>query len=149
MTASGGPAGRAGTSWGDGADGPAPPAQPAFPGYLRESTVVVRRVDPWSVLRVAFAWSVVLMVVGLVAVVALYAILAGMGVFQSVNDVLAEVTGGGRFVLPGLGSVFAIALVLGFVDVVLLTALSTLGALIYNAIAALVGGVEVTLADAE
>ncbi len=47
----------------------------------------------------------------------------------------------------GLGRVMGLTLVIAAADVVLLTALATLSAFMYNLAAALLGGLEVTLAE--
>jgi hypothetical protein len=118
----------------------------------RRARLALRRIDPWSVFLFSFAGSLCLGVVLLVAVAALYAMLSALGVISSINDVFAEVTGGGAgsaspapLVTPGraLGA----AGILALIDVVLLTALATLGALLYNLCASLTGGIEVTLAE--
>jgi hypothetical protein len=75
-----------------------------------------------------------------------------MGVFQSVNKTLADMigaTGGsssGTFKITAKGVIGGSALI-GLVNVVLFTALATLGAFIYNVCADLVGGIELTLAE--
>ena len=45
------------------------------------------------------------------------------------------------------GTIFGGALLIGLVNIVLLTAMATIGAFIYNLTTDIVGGVEVTLAD--
>jgi hypothetical protein len=87
-------------------------------------------------------------IVLVVAVIALYALLTGMGVFTSVDNVLAKTAPGTHIGFP-LSRVVLVSIVVGAVDVVLLTALATLGAFIYNLVADLVGGVEVTLSERE
>jgi hypothetical protein len=93
-------------------------------------------------------------VVVIVATSVLYLALDAMGVFQSVNKTLEDMvgaTGGdssGTFKITAKGVIGGAAL-LGLVNVVLFTALATLGAFIYNVCADLVGGIEVTLAEKE
>jgi hypothetical protein len=84
----------------------------------------------------------------------LYLALDAMGVFDSVNKALAEMVGAtganakSSFKITAKGVIFGSAL-LGTVNVVLFTALATLGAFIYNVCADLVGGIELTLAERE
>ena len=47
----------------------------------------------------------------------------------------------------GFGRVVSLAIVIGVIDVILLTAISTLGAFLYNVCSALVGGLQLTLTD--
>lgn len=127
-------------------DGRSAPAR----GRGRRARLALRRIDPWSVFLFSFLGSLCLGVVLLVAVGALYAMLSSLGVVGSINDVVGEVTGGGPDsgpVAPLLtaGRALSAAGVLALIDVVLLTALATLGALLYNLCASLTGGIEVTL----
>jgi hypothetical protein len=96
--------------------------------------------------------SICLGVVLFAAVAALYAALDSLGVLGSLNSVLGEVAGSGapdEVIEPFItqGRVFGAAAVLAAIDVVLLTALATLGALLYNLCASLTGGVEVQLGE--
>ncbi|QGN46148.1 DUF3566 domain-containing protein [Micromonospora sp. WMMD558] len=118
----------------------------------RRARLNLRRIDPWSVMKFAFAVSVVLFIVVVVATSVLYLALDAMGVFASVNDSLTDLVsaGGGQstggFQITARGVILSSALI-GLVNVVLFTALATLGAFIYNVCADLVGGIELTLAE--
>jgi Transmembrane domain of unknown function (DUF3566) len=117
----------------------------------RRARLHVKRIDPWSTMKFSFAVSLVLFFVAVVATSVLYLALDAMGVFESVNQALAEMIGntggsGGGFKITAKGVVGGSAL-LGAVNVVLFTALATLGAFIYNVCADLVGGIELTLAE--
>lgn len=124
----------------------------------RRARLRLKRVDPWSVMKFSFAVSIVLFIVMVVATTVLYIALDAMGVFDTVNDMLAMLMGtsgdaGGAaagseesFRITAKGVIGAAAL-LGVVNMVLFTALATLGSFIYNVCADLVGGVEVTLAE--
>ena len=118
----------------------------------RRARLQLRRIDPWSVMKFAFAVSLVIFVVLVVATSVLYVILDGMGVFASVNDTIGQFLGSGSdgtaatFKITAKGVIGGAAL-LGVLNTVVSTALSTLGAFIYNVCSDLVGGVEVTLAE--
>jgi len=114
----------------------------------RRAKLQVRRVDPWSVLKFSLVLSVVLCVVLVVAVAVLYLLLSGMGVFESINKTVSSFREAGSdqplFTASG---VIGVALIVGLADVVLFTAMATLGAFAYNLCADLVGGIEVTLSE--
>lgn len=125
-------------------------ARPAMPPRgPRRAHLAIRRVDPWSVLKMTFVFSLGLLVVGLVAIVVLYGILDGMGVFTSITRFLHDVSASARSAqsYATLPRVFGFALLIGVVNVILLTALATLGAFVYNLCVDLVGGIEVTLTE--
>ena len=127
-----------------------PPSAPA-PG-TRRARLVLKRVEPWSVLKLSLVLSLALFVVGLVAVGVLYSVLEGMGVPAAVNQTVAEVTAGaggeqGFGDVLTLRGVLTVTVVVGAVNAVLLTALATLSALLYNLCAEVVGGVDVTLSE--
>ncbi len=128
-------------------------ARQAPPAKGRRARLVVSKVDPWSVMKLAFLLSFVGAVMFVVAVALLWEVLDGMGVFTSIADQVGSFTtdasGSGFDVLSylSLNKVLGGAIVLALVDVVLLTALATLGAFVYNVSASLVGGLHVTLSE--
>jgi len=113
----------------------------------RRARLTLTRIDPWSVLKASLVFTSCLLVVWMVAVLVLYGVLAGAGVFDSVNQTLSDVLAthvdfNGPVVIFG-------ALVLGAFNVVLLSALATVAAFAYNITAGLIGGLDVTLAEHE
>lgn len=113
--------------------------------HTRRAKLALRRVDPWSVFVLALIVSLFLGVVTIVAGYVLYGVLDAAGVPASVNKFVATVQGGDR-VLTSSRFVGAAAL-LAALNVVLLSVLATLGALLYNVCATFTGGVELTLAE--
>lgn len=118
-------------------------------GPVRAS-MQVRRFDPWSVLKVSLVLSVALFFVWMIAVAFLYLVLGGMGVWAKLNsnvgDLLTSASGSGGELVSS-GTIFGGAALVGLFNIVLLTAMATCGAFIYNLTTDLVGGIEVTLAD--
>ena len=122
----------------------------------RRAHLVLSRVEPWSVTKFSFVISLVAFIVLFVAVALLYGVLAGLGVFDSLTTTLRDLTSSGEG-QPAFdpASWFSASRVLGYtgligaLNVVLITALSTVGAVLYNLAADLVGGVEVTLSEGE
>ena len=119
---------------------------------VRRARLMLSRIDPWSVLKLAFLLSVALGVLTVVAAVGLYTLSDLLGVFDKINDVLGTVLGAesGNYTVQSLAPlslVTSLATVLSVINVILLTALATVGALLYNVCASLVGGFGVTLTD--
>ena len=139
-----------GTTAGAGAAEAAHPAP--RPASARRVRLTVSRVDPWSAMKISFLLSVALGIAGVVMVFVLWTILAGMGVFDQINGIIGQVVQDGqqRFDIMdfiGLGRVLSLSIVIAVIDVILVTAIATLGAFLYNVSSALVGGVQLTLTD--
>ena len=117
----------------------------------RKARLVIKHIDPWTVMKLSFVVSVVMLAVCVVAVAIVYGVLGKMGVWTQINTLVNEVspttTSKALHSPVSAGRVVGVAAVIGAINVVLLTALSTLGAAIYNLISDLVGGIEVTLTD--
>lgn len=118
-------------------------------GPVRAS-MQVRRIDPWSTLKVSLLLSVALFFVWMLAVAFLYLVLGGMGVWSKLNSNVGDLlnnTSGSSGELVSSGTIFGGAVLIGLVNIVLLTAMSTIAAFVYNLTTDLIGGIEVTLAD--
>ncbi|MEV6068279.1 DUF3566 domain-containing protein [Nocardia sp. NPDC052001] len=127
---------------------PAAVAAAAATGEPLRATVQVRHIDPWSTLKVSLVISVALFFVWMLAVGLLYLVLEGMGVWERLNSTFTDmVSDSSASGLIDAGTVFGYAGVIGMINVVLLTALSTVGVFVYNQCTDLVGGIQVTLAD--
>lgn len=128
---------------------PAPPrpplTRPAQPVRGRRARLSLRRVDPWSVFVTSLLLSLFLAVVTVVASFVLYVVLDALGVPASVNKAVTDVQGSGPLLTQGRFLGFG-ALVAA-VDVVLVTALASIGAMLYNICAGFTGGVEMTLVE--
>lgn len=124
--------------------------RPQQRGPVRAS-MQIRRIDPWSTLKVSLVLSVALFFVWMIAVAFLYLVLGGMGVWSKLNsnvgDLLTSASGASGGELVSSGTIFGGAALIGLVNIVILSAMATAAAFIYNLTTDLVGGVEVTLAD--
>ncbi|MFE6165335.1 DUF3566 domain-containing protein [Streptomyces sp. NPDC056486] len=121
----------------------------------RKARLRVAKADPWSVMKVSFLLSIALGICTIVAASVLWMVMDAMGVFSTVGGTISEATGSNESNGFDLQSFLSLPRVLMFttiiavIDVVLATALATLGAFIYNLSAGFVGGVELTLAEDE
>ncbi|MFG3525379.1 DUF3566 domain-containing protein [Streptomyces sp. NPDC047917] len=121
----------------------------------RKARLRVAKADPWSVMKVSFLLSIALGICTVVASAVLWMVMDAMGVFETVGGTISEATGsneGNGFDLQSflsLPRVLIFTSVIAVIDVVLATALATLGSFIYNLSAGFVGGVELTLAEDE
>lgn len=123
------------------------------PRVPRQTSLQLQRLEPWSVLKLSLVLSIAGFLAWMVAVGVLYGVLAGMGVWDELNGTYSDLTSvnnpqGSTELISG-GRVFGVAFVVGLVNIVLMTALATVGSLIYNVAAGVVGGIEVTLSEPE
>ncbi len=104
-------------------------------------------------MKTAFLLSIALGIVTVVAVAMIWEVIGAAGVWDSINDTVKEVVdepGTADFDIKdyvGTDRVLGFTMLVAAVDVVLMTAIATLGAFLYNMSAALLGGIEVTLAE--
>jgi hypothetical protein len=130
---------------------PQRPASPsAQPG--RRASLRLVHIEPWSVTRLAFVVSVAMMIVAVVAVSIFWVVLNVTGVWGQINDSVTSILSddSGSFDIKdylGFGRMVGLTLVLSAINVVLMTALATIGAHLYNLAAQLLGGLEVTFSD--
>ena len=116
----------------------------------RQAALQLKRLDPWSVLKLALVLSVVLFFIWLVAIGVLYGVLDGMGVWDRLNGTYADLVSGEAPTgspLISAGRVFGLAAVVGAINSLLFAVAVTIGAFVYNVSADLVGGIEVTLSE--
>ena len=125
--------------------------RPAPKAKVRKARLLASKVEPFSVLKLAFLLSVAFGVITVVASVAIWALLDLTGTFDSFNQLMRDAIGAeGTFDLRdvlSLGQVASYATIIAVVNVVVISVLSMLGAVLYNIAASLVGGVGVTLTD--
>jgi MFS superfamily sulfate permease-like transporter len=106
-------------------------------------------------MKFSFVVSLVAFVILFVAVTVLYGVLSGLGVFDSLQRVVNSVTSSQSSAGVNAKAWFSASKVLGYtallgsLNIVLITAMSTIGSVIYNLTSRLVGGVEVTLRETE
>ena len=115
----------------------------------RRVDLAIARIDAWTVMKVSFLLSVALGIALVIATIVLWLMVDAMHVFSQIEEFLQTV-GAGRFVLldyARLPRVISYATIVAVINVILLTALSTLGAMLYNVVASLVGGIKVSLMD--
>jgi hypothetical protein len=123
------------------------------PRQVRRAKLRVSRVDPWSVTKTAFLLSIAFGVMCVVSVFLVFSIMDAAGLWDKVNSTIQSVVNqkrGHQFDIKdyvAMSRVMGITMLISVIDVVLITALATLGAFIYNMSAAMLGGIEVTLAE--
>jgi Transmembrane domain of unknown function (DUF3566) len=121
----------------------------------RQAMLTLARVEPWSVMKFSFMVSVVAFIILFVAVAVLYMVLSSLGVFTSLQHTVSTITSSQGSSGTNISHWFTASRILGYtgmlgaLNIVLITAMSTIGAVIYNLIARTIGGIEVTLRETE
>jgi hypothetical protein len=106
-------------------------------------------------MKFSFVVSVVAFIILFVAVAVLYMVLSALGVFTSLQHTVTSITSSQSSAGADISNWFSASRILGYtamlgaLNIVLITAMSTIGAVIYNLIASTIGGVEVTLRETD
>ena len=122
---------------------------------VRDAQLVVSRIEPWSVMKFSFMVSLVGWVALFVVVAVLYFVFSSLGVFHAIERTVGLVTSSSGNPGSNAASWFSAGTVLGYtmlagaIDVILITALATVGSVVYNAVTHLSGGIEITLQEAD
>ncbi len=118
----------------------------------KRARLYVTRVDPWSVTKAAFMLALSIGIIIVVAVGALWWVLDVTGVFVTVSKTVDDVvgtaaTGFNLLDYTELNRVMGVAVIVASIEIVLVTLLSTIFAILYNLTVGLTGGLEVVLSD--
>lgn len=147
------------------ADAPAQPAQPARPSVVsagprsvgrrtRRARLRLSRIDPWSVMKTSFLFSIAFGIMFWFATYVVWSVVGASGLFDALNSILQVLLSNPNdqtqiriedFV--NTNKVLGIAALIAVINVVLLTAIGTLTAFLYNLSANILGGLELTLAE--
>ncbi len=120
----------------------------------RRARLRLSRIDPWSVMKVSFLLAIAFGIVTVVSVFMVWSVLGAAGVWSSINNTVSDTLSSGNNTSTfniedylGMSRVLGFTMLVSVIDVVLITAIATLGAFLYNMAASLLGGIEVTLAE--
>ena len=128
---------------------PVPIHKPVHKGP-RRVRLTVSRIDPWSVMKLAFLLSVALGIMTVVAVALFWLVIDRLQVFATLQDFINEAVGAATVNITQyfeFGRIISLATLVAVVNVVILTILAAIMAILYNITSTLVGGLRVTLTD--
>ncbi len=109
---------------------------------------ILRRIDPWSVLKVSFFFLLSLWVVVLLAGAILWSAATGSGAIDNVEEFVTELFGLKTFAFEGEQLFRGIA-VGGLIMVLAGTAFSVLLSVLFNLISDLTGGIQLSVVELE
>jgi hypothetical protein len=136
-----------GAAPGAGGGGTASPRRAPKTRGPRRAQLQLRHINPWTVLKFTCVLSIALFFVWLIVVGVLYGVLDAAGAIDKINNAVQTINGGDSKAPVTAGIVFGGAAIIGVVNMILFIALSTVGSVVYNLCADLVGGVEITLSE--
>ncbi|WP_375424416.1 DUF3566 domain-containing protein [uncultured Friedmanniella sp.] len=120
----------------------------------RKARLRLSRLDPWSVMKTSFLFSIAAGIMLVVAVYGIWLVLSASGLFGSLNDIVGTLTSNPGDTTPfriedyvNTQRVMGVAALVACIDVLIFTALATLGSFLYNLAATMLGGLEITLAE--
>ena len=120
----------------------------------RKARLRLSRLDPWSVMKTVFLFSIAFGIMFWVAVYLVWTVVENSGIFATINAVVTDLISSpsdttGWFIeeYVSMNKVLGITALISVINVVLMTALGTIGAFLYNLSANILGGLEVTLAE--
>lgn len=120
----------------------------------RRARLRLSRIDPWSVMKISFLLSIAFGIVTVVSVFMVWSVLGAAGVWSSINSTVADMVSSGSSTSTfniqdylGTSRVLGFTMLVSVIDVVLITAIATLAAFLYNMASSLLGGIEVTLTE--
>jgi hypothetical protein len=103
-------------------------------------------VDFWSSVKLSFLVGVCLGIIGIVGAFLIWTVLNQTGIFNQVNGLFKDISGAGGANLQtilGLGQVMGFSIVVAILDVIVITVLGAVVALLYNLSVKITGGLLV------
>ena len=117
---------------------------------IRRVKMTIQKIEPLSILKIGFLLSVAMGIMIVVAMFLLWLVLDAMHVFAQISDLFETLNSEQLLQFAaylGFGRWMSFAVIIAIIDIVMMTALFAVGALVYNFIAALVGGLHITVTD--
>ncbi|MGY6500759.1 MAG: DUF3566 domain-containing protein [Acidimicrobiales bacterium] len=123
-------------------------ARPRGPIRARRVHRIVRRIDPWSVLKLSLIFYFCVWIIGMIALVLLWGVAVSSGTIESVENALAEILAFEELRFNG-DQLFQLIALGGLIGVFVATAVSAVLAVLFNLIAGLTGGIRTTVIEEE
>lgn len=117
----------------------------------RRVRLTLARLDPWSVMKLSFLIAIAVGVATVIATAVLWMMVDAIGLWDQINEIGSTISEDGKplkfLEYFQFGKMLSYATLFSIVNVVIMTALGTLCAFLYNIVAALLGGLKVTFTD--
>ncbi len=120
----------------------------------RRARLRISRIDPWAVMKTAFLFAIAWGIMSWIAVYVVWMVINAAGLLDAVNNIITLLLSSPSDQTPvrieefvDTNKVMGITALIGVINVVIMTALATIFAFLYNLSANILGGLEVTLAE--
>jgi Transmembrane domain of unknown function (DUF3566) len=113
----------------------------------RRARLVIRKIDPWSVLKFSLLFYFCLLLIMLLGSAIIFAILKAFGVIANIEKLIRDLSEA-TFTISG-GAIFRWLFLFGLLGAVVASAVTVFLAFLYNLIADVVGGIEISVAERE
>jgi hypothetical protein len=111
---------------------------------VRRVRRIVRKIDAWTVLKVSFVLSTVGALIWVLGIWVAWSIAVQRGVPEAFVDLFGRLT---IAVSPDGELYFRVILMMAIIGVIMLTSVVTLGAVLYNLVSDVVGGIELIMLE--
>ncbi len=120
----------------------------------RRARLRISRVDPWSVMKTSFLFSIAFGIMSWIAIYITWTVIGASGLIEVLNTMLTSILSspndqsGVRIEdYINTNRVMGVTALIAVINVILMTALGTIFAFLYNLSANILGGLELTLAE--
>ncbi|WP_223693069.1 DUF3566 domain-containing protein [Leifsonia poae] len=116
------------------------------PASAKQVRLKLVYIDFWSTVKLSFLAGICLAIIAIVGTFLVWTVLDRTGIFDQVNSLFKDISGAGGSDLKsilGLGQVMGFSLVVGVLDIIVITALGAVFALLYNLSVKITGGLLV------
>ncbi len=113
----------------------------------RRARLVLRKIDPWSVLKFSLLFYFCLLLIMLLGSAIIFAILKAFGVISNIEKLIRDLSEA-TFTISG-GAIFRWLFLFGLLGAIVASAVTVFLAFLYNLIADVVGGIEISVAERE
>ncbi|MDR6972339.1 DUF3566 domain-containing protein [Leifsonia shinshuensis] len=116
------------------------------PASAKQVRLKLVYIDFWSTVKLSFLAGICLAIIAIVGTFLVWTVLDRTGIFDQINSLFKDISGAGgsdlRSIL-GLGQVMGFSLIVAILDIVVVTALGAVFALLYNLSVKITGGLLV------
>jgi len=116
------------------------------PASAKQVRLKLVYIDFWSSVKLSFLVGLCLAIIAIVGTFLVWTVLNQTGIFDQINSLFKDISGAGGADLKsilGLGQVMGFSLIVAILDIVVITALGAIFALLYNLSVKITGGLLV------